>query len=154
MRENWLSAYDYTTDRGALFVNEYARAADPFAEVGRKTVSVQVTSVVRASDKSFQVKWRESHYERGSLAATSEWTAILTVKVKTPRSADVLRKNPLGLYVDAIAWSRELETIVTPQEQATERASTPLPAQGETPPINSDMGPDKAAEPTAERIIS
>src|SRR3546814_14409189 len=35
---------------------------------------------------------------------------MLTVKVQPPRVADVLRKNPLGLYVDAIDWSRELET--------------------------------------------
>lgn len=110
MRENWLSAYDFATDRAALFLGEYARAADPFADVGRRTVSVQVTSVVRASDASFQVKWTESEYERGSLASTSRWTAMLGVKLRPPRSAETLRKNPLGLYVDAIDWSREFET--------------------------------------------
>jgi len=34
----------------------------------------------------------------------------MTVIVRPPRTADVLRKNPLGLYVEAIDWSRELET--------------------------------------------
>src|SRR3546814_14197067 len=68
---------------------------------------LQVTSVVRASDTSFQVKWVESAFERGSLASTSRWTAILTVTVKPPNNADTLRKNPLGLYVNAIDWSRE-----------------------------------------------
>lgn len=110
MRANWLSAYDFATERASLFLGEYARTADPFADVGRKTVSVQVTSVVRASDNSFRVGWTEQHFERGSLASTSRWTAVLTVKLQPPRSADVLRKNPLGLYVDAIDWSRELET--------------------------------------------
>jgi type IV secretion system protein VirB5 len=110
MRENWLSAYDFATERGALFLGEYARQANPFANIGDRTVSVQVTSVVRASDTSFQVKWIESQYERGSLVGTSRWTAILTVQLRPPRSADVLRKNPLGLYVDAIDWSRELDT--------------------------------------------
>lgn len=109
MRENWLSAYDFVTDRGALFLGEYARAAEPFADIGERTISVQVTSVVRASETSFQVKWTESHYERGSLASTSRWTAILTIQQRPPRSADTLRKNPLGIYVDAIDWSRELE---------------------------------------------
>ena len=50
MRHNWLAAYDFATARGAVFLGEYARAAEPFAEVGRHTVSVQVTSIVRASD--------------------------------------------------------------------------------------------------------
>ena len=112
MRENWLSAYDFATERASLFLGEYARADNPFADVGRRTVSVQVTSVVRASDSSFQVKWTEQAYERGSLSGTSRWTAMLTVKVQPPRSAEVLRKNPLGLYIDAIDWSRELDTDV------------------------------------------
>lgn len=110
MRESWLSAYDFATQRAAIFLGEYARGSKPFAEVGRRTVSVQVTSVVRASDDSFQVKWTETAYERGSIAGSSRWTAILTVVVRPPRSADALRKNPLGLYVDAIDWARELET--------------------------------------------
>jgi type IV secretory pathway TrbF-like protein len=28
--------------------------------------------------------------------------------IDTPRDADRLRKNPLGVYVNAINWSREL----------------------------------------------
>jgi type IV secretion system protein VirB5 len=153
MRENWLAAYDFATERGSLFLGEYARAADPFAEVGRRTVSVQVTSVVRASDTSFQVKWIESGYERGSLADTSRWTAILTIKVRPPRSADVLRKNPLGLYVDAVDWSRELEAPV--QNSAIRPADrTPTPAlarpmpPGITPsadlPLGSPLDPELA----------
>jgi type IV secretion system protein VirB5 len=114
MRANWLSAYDFATERVSLFLGEYARAENPFAEVGCRTVSIQVTSVVRASDDSFQVKWTETAYEGGSLAGTSRWTAILTVVVRPPKDADTLRKNPLGLYVDAIDWSRELETAADP----------------------------------------
>src|SRR3546814_15473273 len=94
MREHCLSAYDFATPRASLFLGEYARAANPFAEVGRRTVSVQVTSVVRASDSSFKVKWIEQAYERGSLAGTSRWPAMLTVTAQPPRSADVLRKDP------------------------------------------------------------
>ncbi|MGF7150107.1 type IV secretion system protein VirB5 [Sphingomonas zeicaulis] len=109
MRERWLSAYDFVTDRGSIFLGEYARSAKPFEQVGTRSVSVQVTSVVRASDRSFQVKWTETLFERGSLVSTSRWTAILTIVSRPPRSADILRRNPLGLYVDAIDWSRELD---------------------------------------------
>lgn len=109
VRRNWLDAYDFATDRAAVFLNDYARTNDPFAAIGTRSVSVQVTSVVRASDSSFQVKWTEQVYERGSLARTERWTAILTTVIEPPRSAEVLRKNPLGLYVNAIAWSRELD---------------------------------------------
>src|SRR3546814_17156116 len=77
MRENRLSSYDFATERASLFQGEYARTSNPFADVGRRTVSVQVTSVVRASDTSFQVKWTEQEYERGSLSGTTRLTAIL-----------------------------------------------------------------------------
>ena len=109
VRRNWLSAYDFATDRAALFLNEYARASDPFSAIGTRSVSVQMTSVVRASDVSFQVKWTERVFERGSLAGTTRWTAILTVAIRTPRTAEQLRKNPLGVFVNAIDWSRELD---------------------------------------------
>jgi type IV secretion system protein TrbF len=110
VRESWLEAYDFATDRAALFLNDYARANDPFAAVGTRNISVQVTSVVRASDSSFQVKWTEQSYERANLASTTRWTAILTIVIQPPRNVEVLKKNPLGLYVKAIAWSRELDT--------------------------------------------
>ena len=109
MRRDWLSAYDFVTQRGAIALGTYARAANPFASLGEKTVAVQVTSVVRASDQSFQVKWTETAFDHGAQSGVSHWTGILTVKLKPPASADVLRRNPLGLYVDAIDWSRELE---------------------------------------------
>jgi len=135
VREQWLQAYDFATRRGAVFLSEYARAADPFARIGERSVSVQVTSVVRASPDSFQVKWLEQSYEHGSLAATQHWTALLTVLVRTPRDADVLRKNPLGLYVDAIDWSRELE----PAASAPVRSPmTPGPIDPAAPPPVAD----------------
>ena len=94
--------------RGGAVLGDCAGAANPFGAIGQKTVSVQVTSVVRASDQSFQVKWIETAFDRGAQAGTSHWTGILTVKLKPPASAEVLRKNPLGIFVNAINWSKEL----------------------------------------------
>ncbi len=108
VRENWLRAYEFTTDRGAVALNDYARSADPFGRVGRQQVSVEVSSVIRASPDSFRVAWSERSFENGQLAGTDRWTAILTVAIQAPRDAERLRRNPLGVYVNAINWSREL----------------------------------------------
>ncbi|HEY1612355.1 MAG TPA: conjugal transfer protein TrbF [Rhizomicrobium sp.] len=110
VRRNWLEAYDYATDHGALFLNQYAQANDPFKAVGERTISVQITSVVRASDNSFQVKWTEQIFEHDALARTEHWTAILSVVTKQPTTAEILNKNPLGLYVNGVNWSRELDS--------------------------------------------
>ena len=143
MRQNWLSAYDFVTERGSRFLNEYARSAQPFANVGDRTVSVQVTSIVRASDSSFQVKWIETAYERGSLADTSRWTAILSVKVKQPTSAEELRKNPLGVRIDGIDWSRELDAA-EPARPAPAPVTPPGPSPEPALPLGSPLDPDLA----------
>ena len=153
MRQNWLAAYDFVTERGSRFLNEYARSAQPFGRVGDRTVSVQITSVVRASDRSFQVKWIETAYERGSLAETSRWTAILSVQVKQPASADELRKNPLGLHIDGIDWSQELDTA-EPKPAGRGPVAPSGPAAEPSLPLGSPLDPNLASGPTpiTERI--
>jgi len=63
LRRNWLDAYDYVTDKGALALNDYARTSDPFAQIGRAQVSVEISSVIRASESSFRVAWIERRAE-------------------------------------------------------------------------------------------
>jgi type IV secretion system protein VirB5 len=108
VRQNWLRAYDFTTTAGAAALNDYARADDPFAKVGRQQIAVDVSSVIRASPGSFRVAWVQRRYQDGTLATTERWTAILSVSLQSPHDADRLRKNPLGIYVTAINWSKEL----------------------------------------------
>lgn len=108
VRQNWLRAYEWTTDRGAAALNDHARANDPFTRVGRQQIAVEVSSVIRASPDSFRVAWTERRYENGQLDTTERWTAILTIVIQTPRDAERLRANPLGIYVNAISWSREM----------------------------------------------
>lgn len=67
-----------------------------------------MSSVIRASRDSFRVAWTERRYEDGKLSATERWTAILTIVVQPPRDADRLKANPLGIYINAINWSREM----------------------------------------------
>ena len=108
VRQNWLRAYDFTTQAGALALNDYARSNDPFTKVGKQQIAVDVSSVIRASPNSFRVAWIERRYQDGALAATERWSAILTIVVQIPRDAEKLRANPLGIYVNAINWSKEL----------------------------------------------
>ena len=108
LRNDWLEAYRFVTDRGALALNDYARTSDPFSKLGKTQIAVDVTSVVRASENSFRVAWVERHYVDNALAVTERWTAILTIVVQPPTDAERLRKNPLGIYVHAFNWSKEL----------------------------------------------
>lgn len=108
LRRSWLQAYDFATDHGALALNDYARSNDPFLLVGKVQVAVDVSSVIRSSNDSFRISWTERHYRDGALVETSRWSAIATIIVQLPTKPDALRKNPLGLFVNAINWSKEL----------------------------------------------
>lgn len=110
VRQNWLDAYDYTTDKGAVVLNNFARTHDPFTRIGKESVTVQITSVVRASDSSFSVRWTEQRFVDGASAGTERWTAVISIVQQTPRTEQRLRKNPLGIYVNGLSWSRELDT--------------------------------------------
>jgi type IV secretion system protein TrbF len=118
VRQSWLRAYDFATERAAVTLSEYARENDPFANVGRITVSVEVQSVVHASDTSFQLRWTERTFENGATRDTKRWTAVLTIVITPPRTPELIRKNPLDIYVHAFNWSQDLSP-----ERANEDAS-------------------------------
>jgi type IV secretion system protein VirB5 len=99
VRQNWLKAYDYVTDKAAVTLNEYARDNDPFSKIGRFSIAVEVTSVVRASESSFQVRWLERTFEGGAYKDTKFLTGLFSVLITPPRTAEQVAKNPLGIYV-------------------------------------------------------
>lgn len=108
VRENWLKAYAYTTDQAALTLNEYARLNDPFADVGKRSVTVEIASVVRSSGDSFEMRWRETTYRSSVQISAATHTAVLAVVIDPPRDEATLHQNPLGIYVHGINWSKDL----------------------------------------------
>ena len=108
VRENWLKAYAYATDQAAQTLNDYARVNDPFAEVGKRSVSVDIVSVVRSSSDSFELRWRETTYQTGVRQGQETHTAVLAVVIDPPKDEATLHQNPLGLYVHGVNWSKDL----------------------------------------------
>ena len=108
----------------------------------------------RASPTSFQLRWRESTYNAGTLVHVERYTGVATVVIDPPSTPERLQKNPLGLYVDAIDWSRELETPALP---ATGAAAVPRagpgsltgPAPPADIPSGSPLDPSLAPRSTA-----
>ncbi|WP_035551531.1 conjugal transfer protein TrbF [Hyphomonas atlantica] len=110
VRQNWLSAYDYVTDKAAITLSDYARDNDPFADLGRRSRSVEVVSVVRVSEETFQARWLEKTYEHGALTGVKRFTGLFTIVNSPPRDAETLRANPLGLYIHSLNWGEDLVT--------------------------------------------
>jgi type IV secretion system protein VirB5 len=110
VRSNWLRAYEFVTAQAATTLSAEAEANDPFADVGRRSRTVDVVSVVRVSDKSFQARWIEKTYEQGALRGAKRFTGMFSVVTQPPRDAARLRTNPLGLYIASLSWAEDLVT--------------------------------------------
>ena len=110
LRQNWLEAYSFATDQAAVTLNAYATENDPFADIGQRSVTVDVASIVRSSNDSFEIRWRETSYRGGALIGTENFTAVLSIIIHPPTDAQTLHSNPLGLYVHGLNWSKDLNS--------------------------------------------
>lgn len=110
VRENWLRAYAFVTAQAATTLSAEAEANDPFADIGRRSRTVEVVSVVRVSEQSFQARWIEKTYEQGALRDARRFTGMFRVVTQPPRDAARLRANPLGLYIASLSWAEDLVT--------------------------------------------
>ena len=108
IRDNWQAAYHFVVGPAIGQLNDWAKAHDPFANAGTQAVSVEVVSVLPRSGATYQVEWRETTYDQGSTSTTVTWTGLFTTKIQPPKNEAELRANPLGVYITAFQWSREL----------------------------------------------
>ena len=105
IRQNWLRAYDFTTPRSAAFLNEWAKTHDPFADAGEAAVTVQVLNVVRRSEATYDIQWRETRFLSGQKAGEARWRALVTIRLQRPASEAELMKNPLGIRIEDVSWT-------------------------------------------------
>ena len=110
LRDNWLEAYSFATDQASIALNDYARDNDPFSAVGERSVTVDVISIVRSSSGTFELRWRETEFARGAQMRAQTYTASLSIITQAPKDAQTLHRNPLGLYVHNLNWSKDLAT--------------------------------------------
>ena len=104
VRRNWLEAYDYTTDKGAATLNDYARVADPFSRIGQHSVTVAINSVVRASVPRFQDALdRAALYVNGRQAAGLDAGLPCCPSIYDPAHRGAPAQAPLGIYVSGLS---------------------------------------------------
>lgn len=105
IRQDWMRAYDLLSPRAAAWLNAWAQAHDPFAEVGREAVTVEVLNVVPRSPRTFDLQWRETRYQNGQRVSAERWRAVITTRLQPPRTEAELMKNPLGIRIEDVSWT-------------------------------------------------
>jgi type IV secretory pathway TrbF-like protein len=88
-------------------LNAYARDESPLTKIGRRTVTVVVTTVVRAAEDALEIHWEERTLETGAPVRREHFTGTVSILFSSPSTARLISKNPLGLYVDSFTWGRD-----------------------------------------------
>ena len=85
-------------------IDAYARDIDAFNPdtIGREAVSVDVASVTRQSQDSFQVRWIETLFKEGQRRRLQSYTANLGIAFIDPKEPRQIQINPLGLMITSI----------------------------------------------------
>jgi type IV secretion system protein VirB5 len=100
-----LRASDPSTEK----VNAWFRASSPFERARTATVSIEVNNVVALSNRSYQIDWTEFERDRkGKEIGTRRFRAVATVTLTAPQDEEVIRLNPIGLYLADIDWTAQL----------------------------------------------
>ena len=80
------------------------RSASPFNLVGKIRRTVEIESALKTTGSSYQIDWTETSIETGGNQKKQKMRALVTVKM-LPAGSDVIRKNPLGIFIDNCEWT-------------------------------------------------
>jgi type IV secretory pathway TrbF-like protein len=110
VKHNWLDAYTLVTPRGGNMLSAFVQKPehDPFRRAQDERVTIEILSAVRAAGDTWQIDWRESSWDKGGspLGEPVIWRAMLRTVVATPKTAEAMQKNPIGLYIDELHWDK------------------------------------------------
>ena len=109
MKKSFEQVYAYARGPARTFLDDYYRANNPFETTKTYVVVPTVTSLLRLSPTSWQVRWTEEQRAfDGLLVGKSQWEGVLTTEIAPPTSEDTIQMNPLGLYVTDLRWTKQL----------------------------------------------
>lgn len=99
-KNNWLTAYNFLSDRGAKQLNEFFREHNPLPKLSKETVTVTINDINPVSQHVFQVDWtEESVNQSGQITGQKQMSGVFTIVVHPPKSKEEMLKNPLGIYI-------------------------------------------------------
>ncbi len=90
-------------------INSWFRGNSPFEKAKTATVAIEVNNVVALSNQSYQIDWTEFERDRkGKETATRRFRGIATVTLTPPQDEEIIRLNPIGLYLRDFDWTAQL----------------------------------------------
>ena len=82
----------------------------PQTRAQSQIVTVEVASVLPTTSNTYEIDWVETTRNlQGTVQGTQRWRGSLTLVVNPPTDEQLVRLNPLGIYVSEVNWSKVLK---------------------------------------------
>lgn len=113
-RQRLQETFASTTARSAAYtyLRENWMQNSPFEHAKTETVEVEVHRVLQLSQNSYEVDWTETARDSrdGTQLRKEQWKGILGITILPPekKADETLVKNPLGIFVNSISWSKNV----------------------------------------------
>jgi type IV secretion system protein TrbF len=103
-----IAAFSFATDSAIQTLKDFYLKNDPDQIANHFVKSVKITSVLRASPHTVDVRWQENwrNLNSGELVRSHRFIAEITYHYSDPaQNTTILRYNPLGLQIRYLSWS-------------------------------------------------
>lgn len=111
-RGNIMDVYRYLQRNTPAFtkITEFYKKNDPFERAKKETVFVEITRIMPLKNNAWQIEWRETVMERktGQVLKTDNYKAIAYITISPPTDEAAIIKNPLGIIISDLNWSKEI----------------------------------------------
>jgi type IV secretion system protein TrbF len=95
---------------GQVQISEFYKNDPPQTRAQSQIVTVEVASVLPTTANTYEVDWVETTRNlQGTVQSTQRWRGSLTLIVNPPTDEQLMRVNPLGIYVSEVNWSKVLK---------------------------------------------
>jgi len=105
-------AYRYLSENFPSYVavSTFYKNNSPFKRATKEKVKVEIKSVLQMSKNTWQIDWvEEVRNVRDIIKSKSRYRALATITIIPPKTEDMILKNPIGLYIKELTWSKLLK---------------------------------------------
>jgi len=81
----------------------------PFDRAKTETDSIAINAILPISPASYELQWTETIRDlHGRVTGTQTWEGTATIAFRPPENEETILKNPLGLYITSIDWTKKV----------------------------------------------
>jgi len=105
-------AYRYLSENFPSYVavSTFYQSNSPFERATKEKVTVEIKSILQMSKNTWQIDWvEEVRNKRDIIKTKSRYRALATITIIPPKTEKMILKNPIGLYIKELTWSKLLK---------------------------------------------